>query len=530
MEHFVTLERAIACPQASATVAAETAAHVLTSAGYRRGLGFGPTASYVRAYRPVWAVVLAVIGAIPTVGLSLLLLRVRSRDHCNVVIEDGGSYGVVALVSGRVPANLPTALESASGQYVQPSEPGGFQDPPPMLLAPPPGQESSPSHTPQAILRPATPVPPMNQAGDLGRLPPEADAGYGASRQHPAPPPDLYPASSFDPYPAPAPDLYPAPPPNLYPASSSDPYPAPQYGLSPGGAPDWAQIPGQAPDTAPPPAEIAPPAGPVRPPSRLAPPMPPDPGLLQPAAYGESGGTAPPPPAPAGEEDLFSSTSGRVPWVGGGRPGPLPAPPGVPSPSGPAPVSPISRPPGFPLAAPTPQPEPPSPFPPSGGHPSGGHPAIRESPGRSGRSGRPGQPAVPGQPGGPDTARQPGTAVTAVSDVTPMLRVDTGEVLELGPFCLLGREPVVRDGDPEAQLVRFEDPKLSVSKTHLAYGVDVHGIWVMDRNSTNGTTVIDPSGRRTPCVPGNRQYLAPGYQVQIGQRRITVEAPGVGVG
>jgi predicted component of type VI protein secretion system len=115
-----------------------------------------------------------------------------------------------------------------------------------------------------------------------------------------------------------------------------------------------------------------------------------------------------------------------------------------------------------------------------------------------------------------------------VSDATPVLRIDTGEVLELGPFCLLGREPVARDGDPQAHLVRFDDPKLSVSKTHMAYGVDAQGVWIMDRNSTNGTTIIDPSGRRTPCAPGSRQYLTPGYQVQIGQRRITVEAPGSG--
>jgi hypothetical protein len=50
-------------------------------------------------------------------------------------------------------------------------------------------------------------------------------------------------------------------------------------------------------------------------------------------------------------------------------------------------------------------------------------------------------------------------------------------------------------------------------------------LWVTDRNSTNGTTVIDPTGRRIPCAPGAREYLQVGYQVQIGQRRLTVEAP-----
>jgi len=93
----------------------------------------------------------------------------------------------------------------------------------------------------------------------------------------------------------------------------------------------------------------------------------------------------------------------------------------------------------------------------------------------------------------------------------------------VGPFCLLGREPSARDGDPVAQLVKFDDTKLSVSKTHLAYGVDETGFWVTDRNSTNGTTVIEPSGQRIPCAPGTRHYVPVGGQVQIGQRRLTLE-------
>jgi hypothetical protein len=135
-----------------------------------------------------------------------------------------------------------------------------------------------------------------------------------------------------------------------------------------------------------------------------------------------------------------------------------------------------------------------------------------------------------GGPGGGPGARpgarpQPGNVATAVGESGYVLRVDSGEVLELGPFCLLGREPVARDGDPPATFVRFDDAKLSVSKTHIAYGVDERGVWVMDRNSTNGTTIIDPSGQRTPCAPGARHYVPIGSQVQIGQRRIAVEGP-----
>lgn len=435
MEHFVTIERAIACPRASMAAAADAAAQVLGAAGYRRGLGLGPTASYVRAYRPRWAVNLAVLGSVPTLGLSLFLLRVRAKDHCNIVIEDG-PYGVVALVSGRVPAALPAALENASAQHVEQPAGGYPQQPPAMLLSPSAGVDAVPAHGPQAILRPATPV---------------QGAGVGPGQ------PPGHPGGV---------------------APSFDPYPGPQHHQPP--APEWVRRPDQSPDEHPMPAPA-----PVRPPSKLAPPMPPDDDHEQ-TVVARAGspagpvGVPPAPPAPAPDDDPFSSTSGRVPWVGGGRPGPLPAPPS------PAPASPISRPPSFPSAPPSP----PAPAGPRGSQP---------------------EPL--------------GRVATAVPQLVPVLRVDTGEILQLGPFCLLGREPVARDGDPDPALVRFEDPKLSVSKTHMAYGIDAQGLWIMDRNSTNGTTIIDPDGRRIPCAPGNRQYVAPGYHVQIGQRRIVVEAP-----
>lgn len=459
MEHFVTIERAIACPRASVTVAAETAAQVLTAAGYRRGLGLGPTASYVRAYRPAWITALGYL-LVPVFGLGFLLLKYRMKDHCNVVIEDG-PYGVVALVSGRVPDMLPAALEAASGQYIEPQQYGGGhqQQPPPMLLSPTPGQDGSPSHTPQAILRPATPISPMDAQG---QYPGYGPGGY-PERGTPVPP---GPPAGGAPYPSP----------------SFDPYPVPQHGTPV--PPERRQEP-----------PLPVPGAPVRPPSKLAPPMPPfDSAQERPSA-------APKPPksgdpqqgsGSTSDDDQFSSTSGRVPWVGGGRPGPLPAPPG------PAPVSPISRPPGLP--------------------PVGGSSTPAPS--------APQSEASAAYASGTAPAAVPGRVATAVSDGSPVLRVDSGEVLELGPFCLLGREPVARDGDPPAQLVRFDDPKLSVSKTHIAYGLDQQGVWVMDRNSTNGTTVIDTSGRRITCAPGNRQYLTPGFQIQIGQRRITVESSG----
>jgi hypothetical protein len=463
VEQFVTLERAIACPHASVAVAADTAAQVLTSAGYRRGLGFGPTQSYVRAYRPMWATVLAFVLAVPTVGLGLLLLLVKAKDHCNVVIEDG-PYGVVALVSGRVPASLPAHLEAASGgNYPDPGYPQQPQQPSHMLLSPSQGggYEAGPQQS--SILRPA--------------FPPHGSQGSQAPQG--SPPPH-----------APA-----EPPPFPYPSGRPQSRPEPQR-------------PQQQPQAQPEPArndqQPAPVA--VRPPSKLAPPPPPDspgnrPNAGRPpapvngagapngaAANGANGSNGRQP-----DDDPFSSTSGRVPWaVAGARP---------PAPAGPPPVSPGAW-------------SPNAPVPPANGAPVAAG---------SGSGSRPGGGAS--RPNGDGAKPQPGSVATAVGESGYVLRVDSGEALELGPFCLLGREPVARDGDPPAVFVRFDDVKLSVSKTHIAYGVDERGFWVMDRNSTNGTTIIDPSGHRTPCAPGARHYVPFGSQVQIGQRRLTVERP-----
>jgi hypothetical protein len=512
VEHFVTLERAIACPQATVNSAAETAAHVLGQAGYRRGLGFGPTASYVRSHRPTWAVIVAILGALPTVGLSLFLFFYRTKDHCNVVIEDG-QYGVVALVSGRIPVSLPGQLEASVGQqHPAPAQAQGQSPrmPPPMVLSPSGSHQHQPAFSPQAILRPATPVPPLPVAGSPF---PPAGSPFPAPGAVPNASPQSGPSASPNGHQSPsapaAPSWAQQPQPPSWvevPASQGSgeseprhPRPGPHQPEQPERSPEHRPDPidqqhidqqpidpsaaaEAQPDQAAMPAPVA-----FRPPSRLAPHAPPGQNLSGvhgtggPAANGSDvngdvlNGSNPP---AAVDDDPFAATSGRVPWaVSGTR---QPAPPSPPAP--------------FPVPASAPAPAPPA-------------PASSQAGGAAALS-RP----------------QPGAVATAVGRPAPVLRVDSGQTLTVGPYCLLGREPASRDGDPAATLVKLDDPKLSVSKTHLAYGVDEQGLWVMDRNSTNGTTVINPAGQRIPCAAGVRHYVPVGSQVQIGQRRLTVEA------
>jgi len=477
VDHYVTLERAIPCPRASVAVAADTASRVLTAAGYRRGLGFGPTQSYVRTYRPTWAVALGIL-LIPAFGLGLLLFLVRSRDHCNVVIEDG-PYGVVALVSGRVPASLPGELEAASGAYPAPAGHGDqSQQPPPMLLTPSGGPfDGAPQQS--SILRPATPVPGVFPGSPQHPGAPQQPQQAGAYGGGPYGGP--YGAEPYGGWPGPSQQ-------GGYAGAGDDPYQQPAARQ-----PSYQQPQNQPQNQ---PAPVA-----HRPPSRLAPPPPAD--EPAPAAAGSAPGpvAAGPAPAgsPAGESPTHRTSSGRVPWAvaGGGRPV-------MPAPAGPPPISPPAwSPSGAPNPAPSAAPAP-APVAAGGNAPVGGR----------GEAARTVQQA------------RPAAVATAAQGAGLALRADSGELLDIGPFCLLGREPAPRDGDPPAVLVPFQDAKLSVSKTHLAYGVDEYGLWVVDRNSTNGTSIIDPFGRRVPCPPEAREYVAVGAQVQIGQRRLTVEAAG----
>jgi hypothetical protein len=73
-------------------------------------------------------------------------------------------------------------------------------------------------------------------------------------------------------------------------------------------------------------------------------------------------------------------------------------------------------------------------------------------------------------------------------------------------------------GEQQAQLLAVDDPGRSISKTHLHLLTDGAGIWVTDRNSTNGSAVTTPDGHRTPLQPGVPAFVTPGSSVHFGDR------------
>jgi uncharacterized RDD family membrane protein YckC len=124
---------------------------------------------------------------------------------------------------------------------------------------------------------------------------------------------------------------------------------------------------------------------------------------------------------------------------------------------------------------------------------------------------RPARAKVPAVPAGTGSRR----AVLDVSD---------GQRVVLTGTALVGRAPVPGPQDGDVQLVVVADPGRSVSKTHLAIGLDRSGVWVRDRGSTNGTVVTTADGQRVLCGVGQDVPLPPGASVAFGDYGLTVAA------
>ena len=71
-------------------------------------------------------------------------------------------------------------------------------------------------------------------------------------------------------------------------------------------------------------------------------------------------------------------------------------------------------------------------------------------------------------------------------------------------------------------MVSVSDTSRTVSKTHIAVGVDARGIYVMDRGSTNGSAIATSSGAFEPCAAGDLVRVREGQVVSFGEQRFEV--------
>ncbi|MFZ0158725.1 MAG: FHA domain-containing protein [Kineosporiaceae bacterium] len=99
--------------------------------------------------------------------------------------------------------------------------------------------------------------------------------------------------------------------------------------------------------------------------------------------------------------------------------------------------------------------------------------------------------------------------------------VDSGEESVVSRLLIIGRAPSRQPHEAHAALLTVNDPSLSVSKTHLAIEADGAGLWVVDRNSTNGTWIDEGRGALRPVPPNQRTPVPPGARVLIGERVLT---------
>jgi len=96
-------------------------------------------------------------------------------------------------------------------------------------------------------------------------------------------------------------------------------------------------------------------------------------------------------------------------------------------------------------------------------------------------------------------------------------------LIVLDGTALVGRNPAPRAGEQlPVQVIAVVDRGRSVSKTHLAIGVDRDGVWLRDRNSTNGTIVTLADGQQILCAPEQTVRVPSGASVAFGDYWLTV--------
>lgn len=117
-----------------------------------------------------------------------------------------------------------------------------------------------------------------------------------------------------------------------------------------------------------------------------------------------------------------------------------------------------------------------------------------------------------------ETRARPHSSRTALR-----LSFDDGRTEDLAATALIGRNPAGYDGEMISRLISVQDSTRSVSKTHLHLRAAAEGLWVTDRNSTNGSAISTPNGAKSPLVGGSPALAEPGSRVHFGDRSFLVE-------
>ncbi|MFE4000809.1 RDD family protein [Nocardioides sp. YIM B13467] len=137
-------------------------------------------------------------------------------------------------------------------------------------------------------------------------------------------------------------------------------------------------------------------------------------------------------------------------------------------------------------------------------------------------------PPAPPVPSAPQAAAQPAPPPPPVPAPQPAatarwrVTFDTGQSFVVEGLAIVGRGPEPRPGEEVAHRVALSSSDMSLSKTHAQFQIAADGtLVVMDRGSTNGTTLIRQGaaralGARRPAA------LVDGDKVKFGDRTMDV--------
>ena len=100
--------------------------------------------------------------------------------------------------------------------------------------------------------------------------------------------------------------------------------------------------------------------------------------------------------------------------------------------------------------------------------------------------------------------------------------LDDGREIPVRGLVLIGRNPQPEEGETDAELVKLPDESRTVSKTHLALGVDDAGMFVVDRGSTNGSVITEPGREAVPAGPFHAVSVSEGTIVSVGDHWVRI--------
>lgn len=95
-----------------------------------------------------------------------------------------------------------------------------------------------------------------------------------------------------------------------------------------------------------------------------------------------------------------------------------------------------------------------------------------------------------------------------------------GRQFDLAQRVIIGRDPAARAEDVGAALVRVDDG--GVSKSHLVIGRSGDDVWLEDRQSMNGTMILDSAGQSVKVPPAQRTIVSIPATVLIGDQRLFI--------